>query len=90
MKISSCTPSNEESYTEKYQKHEPSGFCYYIKYVHGDYKDPVLYRGPDAAKKFIEMIRKETDEIYKIYTNTTDMLPLTNTETTEFDNAKRC
>ena len=27
--IDSCQPSNEKSFTEKYQKHTPSGFCIY-------------------------------------------------------------
>ena len=30
-KIDSCTPNPEKLYTEKYQKHTPSGFCYYVK-----------------------------------------------------------
>ena len=30
-KIDSATPNPEKSYTEKYQKHTPSGFCYYVK-----------------------------------------------------------
>ena len=29
--ISSSQPDPKESYTKKYQKHKPSGFCYYIK-----------------------------------------------------------
>ena len=29
--ISSCTPDGNRSYTEKYQKHNPSGFCFLIK-----------------------------------------------------------
>ena len=30
-KIDSVTPNPEKSYTEKYQKHTPSGFCYHVK-----------------------------------------------------------
>ena len=30
-KIDSTTPNPEKSYTEKYQKHTPSGFCYHVK-----------------------------------------------------------
>ena len=32
-----------KSYTKKYQKHTPSGFCYYIVYRGGIYKKPVVY-----------------------------------------------
>ena len=28
--IESCKPNSEHSYTEQYQKHEPSGFCFNI------------------------------------------------------------
>jgi len=28
--IQSCQPNLEQSYTEQYQKHEPSGFCFHI------------------------------------------------------------
>jgi len=30
--IQSCQPNSEHSYTEQYQKHEHSGFCFYIVY----------------------------------------------------------
>ncbi|GBM49730.1 hypothetical protein AVEN_175949-1 [Araneus ventricosus] len=36
---------NVKSYTLPYQKHEPMSFSYYIKYQHGEYKPPVVYRG---------------------------------------------
>ena len=29
--MNTCSPNPKESYTYKYQKHEPSGFCFYIK-----------------------------------------------------------
>ena len=30
-KIDSCSPDKSKSYTEKYQKHKPSGYSYLIK-----------------------------------------------------------
>jgi len=30
--IQSCQPNSEHSYTEQYQTHKPSGFCFYIVY----------------------------------------------------------
>ena len=35
-------PNPEQSYTKKYQKHTPSGFCYYIKSL----SDKVYFQGP--------------------------------------------
>ena len=29
--MNTCSPKTENSYTYNYQKHEPSGFCFYIK-----------------------------------------------------------
>ena len=29
--LSTCHPNPDESYTKRYQKHTPSGFCYHIK-----------------------------------------------------------
>ena len=43
-KIDSATPNPEKSYTEKYPKHTPSGFWYYVK-CEGEenYAKPVAY-----------------------------------------------
>ena len=29
--LPTCQPNPDESYTKRYQKHIPSGFCYHIK-----------------------------------------------------------
>ena len=45
-KIDSVSPNPNKSYTNKYQKHTPCGFCYYIKSSVGDeYTKLELYRG---------------------------------------------
>jgi len=38
----SCQPNSEHSFTQQYQHHEPSGFCYYIA-CYGKELEPVLY-----------------------------------------------
>ena len=58
-----------ESYTIKYQKHKPSGFCFYIKCV-----DDSLSLGPfvvtkkledeNLAQKFVEVIEFYVKKIY--------------------------
>ena len=32
--LSTCQPNSEKSYTNQYQNHIPSGFCYQIKCFH--------------------------------------------------------
>ena len=65
--IQSCNPNPLSSYTEQYQKHEPSSFCYYIKCFDDEVYEPekVSYTGEDAAQKFVEML----EEDIKIITN---------------------
>lgn len=68
--INTCQPNPANSYTNQYQKHTPSGFCYYIKcfddkvYSH----DPVTYvkksEDDDVAKIFVDMLEKEINKIY--------------------------
>ncbi|VDI43459.1 Hypothetical predicted protein [Mytilus galloprovincialis] len=41
--VDTCQPNPSHAYTKAYQQHRPSGFCYRVKYVHGDYKDSVIY-----------------------------------------------
>ena len=81
--IDSATPNPEKSYTEKYQKHTPSGFCYYVKKEGTEnYAEPVVYRGKDCVEKFCTMIEEEAKEIADIYK---DIAPL---KTTSEDNEK--
>ena len=82
-KIGSATPNPEKSYTEKHQKHTPSGFCYYVK-KEGieNHAEPVVYRGKDCVQKFCKMIEQEVKEIAEIYKS---IIPL---EMTAEDNEK--
>ena len=82
-KIDSATPNPEKSYTVKYKKHTPSGFCYYVnKEGIENYAEPVVYRGKDCVEKFCGMIEEEVKEIAEIYKN---IIPL---EITAEDNEK--
>ena len=65
--IKSCYPDDKESYTEQYQKHKPSSFCYYIVCFDDKVYKPriVSYTGEDAAQKFVGML----EEDIKIITN---------------------
>ena len=82
-KIDSATPNQKKSYTEKYQKHTPSGFCYYVKKdSEENHAKTVVYRGEDCVEKFCKVIEEEVKEIVNIYK---DITPL---KTTSEDNEK--
>ncbi|GBL95419.1 hypothetical protein AVEN_154816-1 [Araneus ventricosus] len=74
LPVSSCEPTSSSAYTERYQKHEPISFCYYIAYAHGFYKEPVTYRGPNASKHFMMLLKQEAEEIFQIYQNPKEMI----------------
>ena len=65
--ILTCKPNDKFSFTNKYQKHQPSGFCY--KCVGFNTKKSVLYRAKDEnediSQKFIEMLEEDIKTIYK-------------------------
>ena len=69
--ISTCQPNPQNSYTIEYQKHTPSGFCYYVKCFddHLYKQNPVLYtkksEDDDVAQKFVDSIEKTIKDIYQ-------------------------
>ena len=69
-KLNTCHLNLKESYTKKYQKHTPSGFCYYIKCIDDMVysQNPVIYRkqseDEDIAQTFVEMLEKDLKGIY--------------------------
>ena len=63
-----CNPNPQNSYTKKYQKHEPISFSYYIKSFDDNvYKSKLRkYTGEDAMEKFVEWIEEDVKEIVNI------------------------
>ena len=66
--IQPCDPNDEKSNTKKFQKHEPSSFCYLIKcFDDGVYELKLVnYTAEDAAQKFVEILEKDIGEITSI------------------------
>ena len=66
--MNSCCPNPKDSYNYKYQKHEPSGFCFYAKGIAGRRIKPIIYTktydDEDVAKIFLEKITELTKGIY--------------------------
>ena len=62
-KIHGCTPSDEKSYTEAYQKHTDCGYGYKVICCYDDkYNKPVqIYRGPRSVYKFMKKMLKEVE-----------------------------
>ena len=60
----------DESSTAQYQKHNPSGFCYYVKCFDNTIYKPKLvhytqqHEGEDITKKFVDMLEEENKDIY--------------------------
>ena len=91
--VSSRKPNPEEPYSYSYQKHIPSGFCFFIKGVEGKGIKPIIYtqkEDEDVAKIFVEKISEVTREIYDCYYKYPKKLKLTPQEQKSFDKAKIC
>ena len=94
--VNSCQPNQEKSYTKTYQKHEPSGFCLYLKTLDGLDADlkPIVYTkktpDEDISKKFIKHVVKLTHEIYEDYYKNPKPYNLSDKEEKEFQLATTC
>ena len=71
--INSCQPNPNCSFTQEYQKHEPSGYCLYLKGLDGinDNYKPIVYtkksEDEDISEKFIKHLKIITHSIYRKY-----------------------
>ena len=67
--IQVCCPNPEDSYTYNYQKHEPSGFCFYIKGIIPNTFKPILYTktapDDDLPSSFVSKLENVTNKIYQ-------------------------
>ena len=92
--MSSCCPNPEDPYNYNYQKHEPSGFCIFIKGVVGKRIKPISYtkkeEDEDIAKIFVEKLTEATRGIYNEFYRRPKILKLTPDEQKLFDKAKIC
>ena len=68
--IHTCQPNLKSSYTMKYRKHEPSGFCYYVKCFDDKVysQDPVIFtkesEDQDVAQIFVETLEENVRRIF--------------------------
>ena len=91
--IDTCSPPGEKSYTQAYQKHEPSGFGYKVV-CHYDqkYSEPaVLYRGENVVEKFIQHLFEEVEDCQRIIKKDFQKpLVMTKGDEEDFQKAEKC
>ena len=92
--MNTCSPNPKDSYNYNYQKHEPSGFCFYVKGIAGKSIKPIIYtkksEDEDISKIFVEKITEVTKGIYNDFYGRPKPLRLTQTEQKLFEKAKNC
>ena len=92
--MNTCSPNPKESYNYNYQKHEPSGFCFYIKGIVDTVFSPIVYTknedSDDVARIFVDKLTKVTNKLYNDFYCTPIPLRLTKTEQKSFNKAKTC
>jgi hypothetical protein len=87
--------SLDKSSTTQYQKHNPSGFCYYIKCFDDSIYKPKLvhytqqYEGEDITKKFVDLLEEETRDIY-IKFKFKEPVKMTPRDTKNYEEATTC
>ena len=88
--MQNCDPNPLDSYTKKYQKHEPISFSYYIKSFDDNVYESKLrkYTGEDAMKKFVNWIEEDVKGIANI--PDVKMMKLNPDEIKQFDEATKC
>jgi len=92
---SNDTPSNNGDTMKKtniYQEHVPCSFAFKIVSVDSAY-DPeiVIFKGKNAAEKFIEVLQQKASEIYDLYIKNPKPMPtLTAEEKRIFSQAETC
>ena len=91
--VDSCLPDGSYPYSVEYQKHEPSGFCFYIKGIIDNF-EPVCFtkqkEDDDVAAIFIKKIGEYTQLIYDKYYKKQKKMFLSSEEEKKFRDAKCC
>ena len=92
--ISTCEPNEKKSFTKKYQRHRPSGFCYKIVCFDEKYNPkPVLFRAKsgeeDIGAIFVEMLEEDIKRIYKKFEFSKKMI-FTFKDKGDFEKAEIC
>ena len=92
--MNSCSPNPKESYNYNYQKHEPSGFCFYVKGIVDKKIKPIIYTKTSEdeyiSKVFVEKISEVTKGIYNDFYHRPKPFKLNQEEQKSFEEAVTC
>ena len=92
--MNTCSPNPKDSYNYNYQKHEPSGFCFYVKGIVNKKITPIIYtktsEDEDISKVFVEKLTEVTKGIYNDFYLRPKPLRLTSAEQKSFEESKTC
>ena len=92
--MNTCSPNPKDSYNYNYQKHELSGFCFYVKGIVDKKIKPIIYtktsEDEDISKVFVEKLTEVTKGIYNDFYRRPKPLRLTQSEQKSFENAVNC
>ena len=100
VNMDSCEPDNRSSFTEKYQKHQPCGFCYKIvcpeeieKLMPKSLLKLLVYRAKntdeDVAQFFFNQLEMDICKIFKVFDRHKKMI-FTRKDKEEFNKSTNC
>ena len=91
--VLNCKPDPSKSYSVEYQKHEPSGFCFYLKGITDWFKTESFTKekeNDNVAAIFIDKIVGCTQTIYNRYYRKPKPMIITNQDKISFKQAEYC
>jgi hypothetical protein len=89
-KIEGPARNPAESFTQKTNLHEACGFALRAVRSDGASIRPIVYRGPDCVKRFLEEVKKFDTDIRGMLENRIKDINLTNEEKEEHCKTKSC
>ncbi|MCG8374780.1 MAG: DNA polymerase, partial [Balneolales bacterium] len=93
--IDTCSPDESRSFTKQYQKHKPSGFCYFIKCFDDNIFSSELVRytakspDEDIPQIFIKNLESDIKDIYNKF-KFTKKVKMTLKDKIAYNNATHC
>jgi hypothetical protein len=93
VKINSCQPNPDQSYTQKIMNQVLSSFCFYLVSVTGERYEHITYTAEgdeDIGEMFNMALIKYTHTIYNKYKKHPKPMQITDEEEASFDSATHC
>ena len=91
--VLNCKPDPNKSFNVEYQKHEPSGFCFYLKGIVDSFKPELFTKekeDDDVAEVFVNKIVGYAQSIYTIYYRKPKQMVISTEEQKSFKTEEYC